>query len=881
MTDLLNKTQDELIEFCKEKGVNFLTKAKSPMSKKTIINNLRKMGFIKDKDEEESIIAETTDIDLIVRVSHDYLYKSSGIVGSKAQNDIMRILILRIFNMLLSKNNECLMSIIDDDNIKKKCRLLKPEKIEKYKSFIYDIKNLEKEMDIKNVWSNFINDFMAKIFNNIYIQEDANFNTPNEYDIKHLIRIISNFKITDEFIDDFFMKNGDIHESFLKYQGKVNSKELGQFFTPRIIIKSLLNKCGFKDLILNKEGSDFSLSDSCMGTAGLLCYTYNYCKDKINPNKIYGSDIERDTVKFGCASLILATNSYNTNILRCNSLIESPSLFYNEDDKFDIIIINPPFGTKNNYKSLNKLFDNYKNAITTREGFNGNAEIEFKNIYPIVSNIGTVLFIQLVIYQLKENGIACIILPDGELMTSNNNINIRKYILDNCKLLKVINISGGLFTNTTIKTKALFIQKCKNNETNDNYNNETIFQEIKDNGEAVILGEKKLNDKFHFTFDNKEDEEKDNYNSDIEIKTLSDICNYRSGKRLPLNHSLLDTKTDYPYIRITDMNNNTVSLNKIKYLSKETHDLIDKYSISVNDIFVTIAGTIGLVGIIPNELNNAILTENAVKITIINNSQILQKYLLYLLNISQEIIKNNSSGSAIPKLSIENLMKINIPIPSMEKQLEMVEYLDFIYDNVIKKNIEKIEDIKKLNKYYLSLNISFNIELEIKTLGEVCEFQNGTRIVKKDCENGEYPVYGGGDISFYTNKYNREGLNIIISRFAISAKCVRMINNKFYLNDSGFTIISNNNEILLNKYLGYYLLNNQNKIYMCATGTAQLNLQLNDFKEIKIPIPSMEKQLEIVEYLDFNNDLIKTLEKENEINKKNAEQLLKNVLYKD
>jgi type I restriction enzyme S subunit len=217
----------------------------------------------------------------------------------------------------------------------------------------------------------------------------------------------------------------------------------------------------------------------------------------------------------------------------------------------------------------------------------------------------------------------------------------------------------------------------------------------------------------------------------------------------------------------------------------------------------------------------------------------------------------------------------------MENQLEIVEYLDFIYDNIIKKNIEKIEDIKKLNKYYLSLNISFNTELEIKTLGDVCEIENGTRIVKKDCENGEYPVYGGGDISFYTNKYNREGLNIIISRFAISAKCVRMINNKFYLNDSGFTIISNNNEILLNKYLGYYLLNNQNKIYMCATGTAQLNLQLNDFKEIKIPIPSMEKQLEIVEYLDFNNDLIKTLEKENEINKKNAEQLLKNVLYKD
>ena len=64
-------------------------------------------------------------------------------------------------------------------------------------------------------------------------------------------------------------------------------------------------------------------------------------------------------------------------------------------------------------------------------------------------------------------------------------------------------------------------------------------------------------------------------------------------------------------------------------------------------------------------------------------------------------------------------------------------------------------------------------------------------------------------------------------------------------------------------------------------GSTIKHISKDYIKEIKIPIPPIEKQLEIVEYLDFNNDLIKTLEKENEINKKNTEQLLKNVLYKD
>ena len=112
---------------------------------------------------------------------------------------------------------------------------------------------------------------------------------------------------------------------------------------------------------------------------------------------------------------------------------------------------------------------------------------------------------------------------------------------------------------------------------------------------------------------------------------------------------------------------------------------------------------------------------------------IIKKYMFYYLQSIQPELLSIAKGMAQLGINQENFYKIKIPIPSMEKQLKIVEYLDFIYDNVIKKNIEKIEDIKKLNKYYLSLNISFNTELEIKTLGEVCKFDiGGTPLTNKN-----------------------------------------------------------------------------------------------------------------------------------------------------
>ena len=156
--------------------------------------------------------------------------------------------------------------------------------------------------------------------------------------------------------------------------------------------------------------------------------------------------------------------------------------------------------------------------------------------------------------------------------------------------------------------------------------------------------------------------------------------------------------------------------------------------------------------------------------------------------------------------------------------------------------------------------------IEYKTLGELCEPEYGTRITKTKDSVGDnykgnrYPVYGGGGITFYTNKYNREGETLLISRFGVSPKCIRLINDKIFLNDSGMSLKKISSDIN-NNYLNYYLITNMNKIFSFTHGQAQLNMNISKlFKKLKIPILPSDHQQRIVDYLDSalenNNDIL-------------------------
>lgn len=150
------------------------------------------------------------------------------------------------------------------------------------------------------------------------------------------------------------------------------------------------------------------------------------------------------------------------------------------------------------------------------------------------------------------------------------------------------------------------------------------------------------------------------------------------------------------------------------------------------------------------------------------------------------------------------------------------------------------------------------------TIEELCNVEYGTRVVRKKDAGTIYPVYGGGGETFFLDTFNRQD-RVVIARFAMSEKCTRRVNGKFALNDSGLTLSPKDHAVLRQDYLDYYVLSINDQIYESARGTAQKNLDVPAFRQMRITYPvSLEKQSEIVERLDSAFSEIDLLERNNE-----------------
>jgi restriction endonuclease S subunit len=354
----------------------------------------------------------------------------------------------------------------------------------------------------------------------------------------------------------------------------------------------------------------------------------------------------------------------------------------------------------------------------------------------------------------------------------------------------------------------------------------------------------------------KDETEEEQYEDGVVVKTLGEVCEFQNG-------SQLDKK---------DMVEGNIPIFGGGFKIVGFHNANNR-----NGNETIVCGTGAYSGYVNHNYGNPFWASQCFTMKSKNINIMIDKYLYYYSKIILEPqFMSNQKGTAIPFIRYTQVIGVKIPIPSLERQQEIVKYLDFIYEKANKTSNEKIAELKQLNEFCLSNQKMFG-KNEVKTIGEVCSIDYGTRIVKGNNIEGEYPVYGSGRAIFSTNTFNREGYNILIGRFALSLECVRFINEKIFLNDSGLSI-KPKIEILLHKYIGYYLLHNQSIIYNCARGTAQKNLEMDIFKSIKIPIPSIERQKEIVEYCEYNDTLIKRLEKEIENNKRIAQQFITNIV---
>ena len=896
--DYKKLSEDELIELCKEKSIEYCnTKTKKNYARTTLISRLNKIDkdiittdkeieIVKDEivnieykneviwtlsDQDKKNNDEYKDIESklrsCIRCCHNYLYSNGSIVGNEASNDIILLFILKVLNYLYISNKDIIINKIQS--------LTSNKDYNKYLEILDNINNLKKITDgddINSQYEDYMDDVVRGKLLPLIFTEDKDFILNTKSEANNIIKIITEFdKII---IDDITIKafsTISIYEYFNSgYEGKSKNKKMGQFFTPKKVINSILYGCQFKNMV--DEFENPSIYDPCCGTAGLLCVLYNSCSN-INIDNIYGCEISKDTIKFAIASLMLSTNSLFENLNKGCALSNNKYIFDNK--KFDVIFTNPPFGTSLKYKELKSKFDKNK-----PDNFN----IKFEDIYPFECNNGVNLFIMNIIHSLNDNGICAVIVPDGELITSKALFYMRKYIIDNCKMLKIIAVESKAFEYTSIKTNVLIFKKQKGI---DNHKNVEFLEINKDCNEVKLIAIADLDKYYTFKLET-ENNDIINYelNKDIEIKTFGEVCKFKNGTNITKDKLI---KGEYPVIGG----------------GQKPFGFHNQYNCNENTIIISKDGAYA--GYISKYNLKIFVSNHGIYIDEINDI-ILKDYIYYYLKSIQKSLYDLQSGAGQPGIKKEQIEDLKIPIPTIEKQEEIVKYLDGLdnkntlfeysnnklfelllntsdindrielFNNIENANIDinnQINKLNELNNYKLKI-VKYNSTTEFIEFGQMFDLIKGTIQSSKVVED----ING---ITLVTGAKEFKTIKLIPTNTIISGSNLFICTNgngdkipiKFYDKDCYYSCLMSlcklkekfNDKINI-KYIYYYLLEKQTYIEdKYQKGLAQKSLNIEKFNEMKIPIPSIEKQEEIIEYCDNNLEIINNLKKTIENNK--------------
>lgn len=223
---------------------------------------------------------------------------------------------------------------------------------------------------------------------------------------------------------------GEIYETILKELQSAGSA--GEFYTPRAVTD-------FMAQVIKPQIGE-TMADFACGTGGFLVSWLNQLQKQIKStadadkysNSIYG--IEKKQFPYMlCITNLLLHGLDVPRVYHDNSLMRDV-LDYTENDRFNVIMMNPPYG--------------------------GSEKADVKNHFPddLASSETADLFMSVIMYRLKQNGRAAVILPDGFLFgTDNAKVNIKKKLLREFNLHTIIRLPGSVFSPyTSITTNILF-----------------------------------------------------------------------------------------------------------------------------------------------------------------------------------------------------------------------------------------------------------------------------------------------------------------------------------------------------------------------------------------------------------------------------------------
>jgi type I restriction enzyme M protein len=236
-----------------------------------------------------------------------------------------------------------------------------------------------------------------------------------------------------------FLSNEDKHELSSLYEDKIKNmgnagRNGGEYYTPRPLIKSIVK-------VINPQIGE-TVYDAAVGSAGFLCEAYDHMRnakelsaaeyETLQTNTFIGKEKKSLAYVIGIMNMILH-GVEAPNIVHTNTLTENIADI-EQKDRVDVVLANPPFG--------------------------GKERPEIQENFPIKTSETAYLFLQHFIKKLKAEGRCGIVIKNTFLSnTDNASVALRKQLLEECNLYAVLDLPGGAFIGTGVKTVVLFFEK--------------------------------------------------------------------------------------------------------------------------------------------------------------------------------------------------------------------------------------------------------------------------------------------------------------------------------------------------------------------------------------------------------------------------------------
>lgn len=303
---------------------------------------------------------------------------------------------------------------------------------------------------------------------------------------------------------------------------------------------------------------------------------------------------------------------------------------------------------------------------------------------------------------------------------------------------------------------------------------------------------------------------------------------------------------------------------KVAHISEECHKKMKRSQLKNGDILFSIAGAIGRVAIVTEEMLPANINQ-ALAIIRISDEQVYLPYIKLILTspIVIEQFERKKQGVAQLNLSLKDINEISIPLPSKDKQIELVELFDKVVGVISKRNKElsALDDLTKARFVEMFGDVKYGTERwGGKLFKDITINLDSKRKPVKDADRkkmqGIYPYYGATGIVDYVNDYRQDGEFLLISE---DGKALELRSKPIAFLASGKIWVNNHAHVQQCTdecnmvYLMYHI--NFMDISIWVTGIDQKKLNRANLDTIPIALPPIELQ---EQFADFVNQVYKS-----------------------